>query len=73
MNNLVVDVISDASIVVLWDPPSRPNGIFTHYDVIMFNELSGFNFSTAIPAWDDHEVIVTGLSKKDKYKMMCLG
>ena len=56
VNNLVVDVIPDDSIILLWDPPTRPNGILTYYDVIVFNELTGFNFSTTIPALDEHEV-----------------
>ena len=63
MNNVVVDVISDEIIDVLWDPPTRPNGILTYYTIIVFNEMTGFNFSTTVPASDYTETTVTGLRK----------
>lgn len=68
VNNLVIEVLSNTSIYILWDPPTRPNGILIYYNITVFNEMSGFNFSTEIPAFEEHEVIVTGLRKKEKIK-----
>ena len=67
MNNVVVDVISNEIIDVLWDPPIRPNGILTYYTIIVFNEMTAFNFSTAVPASDYTETTVTGLRKIPKF------
>ena len=64
VNNIVIDVISNEIIDVQWDPPSQPNGILTQYTIIVFNEMTGFNFSTTIPASDDTEATVTGLRKR---------
>ena len=63
MKNLAVDVISNEIIDVLWDPPTQPNGILTHYTVIVLNERTVFNFSTTVPASDYTEITVTGLRK----------
>ena len=63
VKNLAVDVISNEIIDVLWDPPTQPNGILTHYTVIVLNERTGFNFSTTVPASDYTEITVTGLRK----------
>ena len=63
MKNLAVDVISNETIDVLWDPPTQPNGILTYYTIIVLNERTGFNFSTTVPASDYTEITVTGLRK----------
>ena len=63
VNNLVIDAVSNEVIDVLWDPPTRPNGILTHYTIIVFNEMTEFNFSTTVPASDYTEATVTGLRK----------
>ena len=64
VNNLVIDVISNEIIDVLWDPPTRPHGILTHYTIIVFNEMTGFNFSTMVSASDYAEATITRLRKK---------
>ena len=64
VNNVVISVISNDSIFVQWDPPLRPNGILTYYDIVVFNDLTGFNFSTKIHSSNGRDVAVTGLRKK---------
>ena len=61
MTQLVVDVISDSNILVRWDPPARANGILTYYTVVIFNKLTGYNFSSQISSIDE-EVSISGLS-----------
>lgn len=65
VSSVLIDVISNESIDVLWDPPTRPNGILTYYSVIVFNEMTGFNFSMTVPASEYTEITVTGLRKKN--------
>ena len=60
VNNVAIEVLSNNSILVKWDPPTRPNGVITYYDIIVFNERTGFNFSRAI---HEQEVSVEGLRK----------
>ena len=62
MNNIIIDAISNTSILVRWDPPTYPNGILTNYSIIVFNEATGFNF-TEIHSSDTSEVLVSGLRK----------
>ena len=59
---MVVDIISDNSIQVQWGPPARANGILTHYTVTVFNQETGFDFSSQINASDAEVITVTGLS-----------
>ena len=63
VNHVVINVTSDSSILVQWDPPTYPNGILTFYDVIVFNILTNFNFSAQIDVLDTREVIVTEMGK----------
>ena len=63
MNDLVVEVLSDSSILVQWDPPTQPNGIITYYNVTVFNEMSGFKFTAEVLAFYEHEAVITELRK----------
>ena len=56
----MINVTSNTSILVQWDPPMHPNGILTYYDVIVFNKLTNFNFSAQIAT---RELALTGLGK----------
>ena len=62
VTQVIIDVISDTSIQVQWGPPTQSNGILTHYTVVVFNELTSFNFSTQIDVSDADVLTVTGLS-----------
>ena len=70
--DVVINVTSNSSILVQWDPPSHPNGILTYYDVIVFNSFTGFNFSARINASDKREIIVTELGKIIFLCVQCL-
>ena len=59
----MVDVLNDSSIEVQWGPPARSNGVLTHYIVEVFNQLTGFNFSSTINALDAEVVIFSELSR----------
>ena len=59
---MVVDVISNSSIQVQWGPPARTNGILTHYTITVFNQETGFDFSSQINASDADVITVNGLS-----------
>ena len=63
VNNVAIEVLSNTSIAVKWDPPSRPNGVITYYDIIVYNEHTGFNYSRAIHSTDEQEATVEGLRK----------
>ena len=56
-------VTSNVSINVQWDPPARPNGILTHYNVVVYNERIGFNTSREILSLERQEVAIGGLCK----------
>lgn len=60
MTQLVASAISDTSVYMQWDPPARANGVLTNYTVVVFNVLTGYNFSTQV---SEEEVTITGLSK----------
>lgn len=62
VTQLVVNVISDNSVLVRWSPPARANGILTYYSVIVFSEIAGYNFSSQVDAVDDEEATISGLS-----------
>ena len=64
VTQLVVDVISDSSVLVRWSPPTRArtNGILTYYTVVVFNKLTGYNFSSQVDSMDEEEVAISGLS-----------
>ena len=59
----MVDVLSDSSIQVQWGPPAWSNGILTHYTVIVFNQLTGYTFSSQVNPMDTEVVTVQNLSK----------
>ena len=61
MSNVRISVISNSSILVQWDPPTHPNGILTHYDVIVFNILTNFNESAQISVSETQEMMVTAM------------
>ena len=61
VNNVVIGVLTNSSITVTWNPPSAPNGILTNYDIIVFNELTGFYFLRTIHSLDEEVVTVEGL------------
>lgn len=62
VTQLAIDVISTTTILVRWGPPARANGILTYYSVIVFNEITGYNFSSQVDTMGDSEVTITGLS-----------
>ena len=62
VTQLVVDVVSDSSVIVRWSPPARANGILTDYKVVVFNILTGYNFSSQVNFLEDREVSISGLS-----------
>ena len=62
VTQLMVDVINDSSIEIQWGPPARSNGILTHYSIEVFNQLTGFNFSSQVDILDADVIIVSGLS-----------
>lgn len=64
VNNVIISVISNESILVQWDPPMYPNGILTNYDVIVLNRLTEFNYSGQINVSDAREMLVTELGKR---------
>ena len=61
VTQLVVDVISDSSVIVRWSPPAHANGILTYYTVVVFNELTRYNFSSQVSLMDEREVSISGL------------
>lgn len=63
VNNVIISVISNSSILVVWDPPLYPNGILTNYGVIVFNRLTEFYLSDQINGSDTREILVTELGK----------
>ena len=62
VTQLIVDVISESSILVQWGPPEYSNGILTHYTVVVFNQLTEFNFTSRVDVLDANVITVTGLS-----------
>ena len=62
MTQLVVDVVSDNSVIVRWSPPVHANGILTYYTVVVFNKQVGYNFSSQVNSLEDREVSISGLS-----------
>ena len=62
VTQVIVNVISESSILVQWGPPERSNGILTHYTVVVFNQRTGFNFTSRVNALDANVITVTGLS-----------
>ena len=62
MTRLVVDVTSDTSIHVQWSPPARANGILTYYTVVVFNTLTGYNFSSQVDSIEGEVETISGLS-----------
>ena len=62
VTQLVVDVISESSILVQWSPPARANGILTNYTVVVFNKITGYNFSSQVDAMSNGEITIPGLS-----------
>ena len=62
VTQLVVDVVSDSSVIVRWSPPARANGILIDYKVVVFNILTGYNFSSQVNFLEDREVSISGLS-----------
>ena len=62
VTQVVVDVISDSRIQVQWGPPARSNGILTYYTITVFNQQTGFNFSSQINASAAEVITVGGLS-----------
>ena len=62
VTHVVIDVVSDSSILVRWDPPARANGILTYYIVVVFNKLTGYNSSSQVDSTVDEEVSISGLS-----------
>ena len=63
VTQLMVDVVSDSSIQVQWGPPARSNGILTHYTVNVFNQLTGYIFSSQVNPMDTEVITVQNLSK----------
>ena len=61
VSQMMVDVITDSSIQVQWGPPARANGILTHYTVIVFNQETGFDFSTEVNTSAAEVITVPGL------------
>ena len=61
---LVVDVISNSSIVIRWDPPTRANGVLTNYTIIIHDivndSITEFN---TLPT-DARSVTADNLCKK---------
>lgn len=37
INNLICSALSSTQIRVTWDPPSQPNGVIRHYEVVLRN------------------------------------
>ena len=64
VTQLVVDVISNSSILVRWSPPAHTNGLLTYYTIVVFNKLTGYNFSSQVDSssMDEEEVAISGLS-----------
>ena len=61
VSQMMVDVITDSSIQVQWGPPAQANGILTHYTVIVFNQETGFDFSTEVNTSAAEVITVPGL------------
>lgn len=59
----MVDVLSDTSIQVQWGPPLQSNGILIHYTVVVFNQQTGYIFSTQVNPMDAEVITVQDLSK----------
>ena len=59
----MVDVLSDTTIQVQWGPPALSNGILIHYTVIVYNQLTGYIFSSQINPVDAEVITVQDLSK----------
>ena len=59
VNHVVIKVTSNSSVLIQWGHPTHPNGILTYYDVIVFNDLTKFNFSVQVDVKDTREVTVT--------------
>ena len=62
VTELDVDVISDSNILVQWDPPARANGILIYYTIVVFNNLTGYIFSSQVDSMDEEEASISGLS-----------
>ena len=71
VNHVVIKVTSNSSVLIQWAHPTHPNGILTYYDVIVFNDLTKFNFSVQVDVKDTREVTVTemGMSWKTITKL----
>ena len=61
VSQMMVDVISDSSIQVQWGPPTRANGILTHYTVAIFNQETGFDFSVQVNSSAAEVLTIPGL------------
>jgi len=61
---VVVEVVSNMTISVSWDPPDRPNGILLTYTVRVHNRLSGFaDRMNVLPSNSQRRVEMSDLGK----------
>ena len=70
VTQLMVDVLSDTSIQVQWGPPAQSNGILIHYTIIVFNQLTGYIFSSQVNPMDAEVVTVQSLSMQPNNKYL---
>ena len=63
--SLMVVNVTDATIRVSWEPPDRPNGIITQYQIHYKN--SSHSFTSLIITNADLTYTVTGLTSGTKY------
>ena len=60
---VVIDIPSNSSMTVAWDPPADPNGILLNYTVRIYNLLTGYYTDFDVYPFDVHFVSVDDLGK----------
>ena len=58
---LVVDVLSNSSILIRWDPPAMANGVLRNYTIRVYNVFNNFTKVMNILSTDVRSVSVGDL------------
>lgn len=60
---VMVQVTSNSSLMVRWNPPTRPNGILTNYTVRIYNVMNNYYSEFSLHPYDTRSISVDDLGK----------
>ena len=60
---VMVQVTSNSSLTVGWDPPSMPNGVLTNYTVRIYNLMTNYSSEFNLHPYDTRSVSVDDLGE----------